>query len=313
KGAKSLDALRDDVALHFRLVSLKGRDADSTFIYDEAARTLVSKKINCLDRASFRKLCEEEGWFIPLSVGAKRGVAIYTYEPRALPADIALAAPEHTLDLQDHFEGRLLRGDRSWNDVRDQVRTFLSFELAQGPEIRLFLEAPASIAFLAGKNLSLKSGAAVELVQAGYGNSRQVWDTHDHRPGPDPIVTEIAAGKGDDIALVLSLARNALPKVEQYVARALPSVGKILHVTPVEGPALSAIRGGEHALRIAFLAAEAVSNTIAVKGKVHIFLSAPNALSFYLGQQAQLLGTCVLYEFDLLREIEGSYYPSFEA
>ena len=55
--------------------------------------------------------------------------------------------------------------DRSWHDVRDQVRAFLSSELAQGPEIRLFLEAPASIAFLAGTSLNLKSGAAVELVQ----------------------------------------------------------------------------------------------------------------------------------------------------
>jgi hypothetical protein len=312
KGAKSLDALREDVALHFRLVSLQGRDAESTFIYDEAARTLVSKNINRLDRAAFRKLCEEEGWFIPLSVRAKRGVAINSYEPRALPADIALAAPEHTLVLQDHFEGRLLRAERSWSDVRDQVRAFLSLELAQGPEIRLFLEAPASIAFLAGTSLNLKSGAAVELVQIGYGNSRQIWDTHDQRPGPDPIMTELWRSEGDDIALVLSLARNALPKVEQYVARALPSVGKILHMTPAEGAGLSAIRGGEHALRIASLAAEAVSNTIAVKGRVHVFLSAPNAFSFYLGQQTQMLGSCVLYEFDLMRETDGSYYPSFE-
>lgn len=312
KGAKSLDALRDDVALHFRSVRLKGRDAESTFIYDEAARTLVSKKINRLDRDGFRKLCAEEGWFIPLSVPGKRGVAVNSYEPRALPADIALAAHEHTLDLQDHFEGRLLRADRNWNEVRDQVRAFLSAELAQGPEIRLFLEAPASIAFLAGTCLSLKSGAAVELVQIGYGNSRQVWDTYDQRRGPNPIVTEIRKGDGDDIALVLSIARNALPKVEQYVDRALPSVGRILHVTPSEGPGLSAICGGEHALKIASLAAEAVSNTIAVKGKVHVFLSAPNAFSFYLGQQTQMLGSCVLYEFDLKREKDGSYYRSFE-
>lgn len=312
KGARSLEALRDEVAIRFRAIRLQGRDAESTFIYDEAARVLVSKKINRLTREDFRRLCEEEGWFVPIDIPVKRGVSIQTYEPRSLPMDIALAAPENTLVLQDHFEGRHLRDGESWDEIRDEVTAFLKSELAQGPEIRLFLEAPASIAFLAGACLGLKSGASVEVVQTGAGNSKQVWDTDDHRTGPKPDIAEMSVGKGKDIALVLSLSRNALLKAQEFVARSLPSVGTILQVTPADGSGQKAIRGGEHALNMAQHIAEAVSDRVLPKSRVHIFLAAPNAFSFYLGQQADGMGTCVLYEFDFKKEIDTSYYESFE-
>lgn len=312
KGADTLEALRDKVSLYFRIVGLKGRDLETTFIYDQAARDLVDKKINRLDRDTLREYCAQEGWFIPIDAPAKRGVSIQTYEPRSLPADIALAAPENTLVLQDHFEGRHLRDGESWDDIRDEVTAFLKSELIQGPEIRLFLEAPASIAFLSGACLGLKSGASVEVVQTGAGNSKQVWDTDDHRTGPKPDIAETSVGEGGDIALVLSLTRNALPKAQEFVARSLPSVGTILQVTPADGSGQKAIRGGEHALNMAQHIAEVVSDRVLPKARVHIFLAAPNAFSFYLGQQADAMGTCVLYEFDFKKEIDASYYESFE-
>lgn len=312
KGARSLDSLRNDVALHFRAVQLQGRDSESTFIYDEAARTLVKKGMNRLDRESFRKFCEEDGWFIPLTIPKKRGVSIETYVPRSLPADIGLAASENTLVLRDYFEGRHLRPECSWIGIQNQVQTFLRSQLAEGPEIRLFLEAPASIAFLSGACLGLKSGAAVEIVQTGAGNSRQVWDTDDKRQGPKPFISEHKVGDGSDIALVLSITRDALPKVSGYVSASLPSVGEILQVTPESEPGQKAIRGGEHALKMAQYVAEAVSNRIKPKSCVHVFLAAPNAFSFYLGQQADGMGKCALYEFDFRKEVDGSYRKTFD-
>lgn len=312
KGAKSLDSLRNDVALHFRIARLQGRDSESTFIYDEAARTLVGRGINRLDRESIRRICEEEGWFIPLDIAKKRGVSIETYEPRSLPADIALAAPENTLVLRDCFEGRNLRPDLSWAEIQDRVQTFLKSQMEGGPEIRLFLEAPASIAFFSGVCLGLKSGAVVEIVQTGAGNSRQVWDTDDKRQGPKPIISEHKVGDGSDIALVLSITRDALPKVSNYVRTSLPNVGEILQVTPEDGPGQKAIRGGEHALTMAQYVTEAISNRIKPKSCVHVFLAAPNAFSFYLGQQAEGMGKCALYEFDFRKEVDGSYRKTFD-
>lgn len=310
-GASSLDRLRDEVALHFRIVRLQGRDAETTFIYDEAARVLVGKKINRLDRATLRKFCEEEGYFIPVDMPAKRGVSIQSYEPRALSADIALAASENTLFLRDHFDTRHLRAGETWDGVRDKVRAFLAKELARGPDIRLFLEAQTSIAFLSGTCLGTKSGASVEIVQTGFGNAKQVWDPNDRRGGPKPLVDEIPIGDGRDIALVLSLTRNALPKVRQFVATSLPSVGEILHVTPEGGPDLRSVRGGEHALTIAHHVSEVVSNRVQPGACVHIFLAAPNALSFYLGQISDEMGPRILYEFDFKKEVDGSYTKSF--
>ncbi|MCB5411226.1 SAVED domain-containing protein [Pseudogemmobacter faecipullorum] len=310
--ARSLETLRSDVAMRFRSVGLNGHEADTIFPYDEFARELVVKQIRSLDRAAFKALCEREGWYLQKRAPSKRGVAIQTYAPRATPADLLLAAPENTLVLADNFDDRQLKKEHSWDQIRDDVKAFLSKKLQETTDFRLFLDAPSSLGFLAGACLGLKSGAAVELVQMGHGNPNQVWDTSDGRGGPAPSIEVLRIGDGQDIALVMSLTRNALPKVQEYLHRALPQVGTVVHVTPSGGAAQVSVAGGEHALSIAAFAGQAVSDLAQPGGRTHVFISAPNAVSFFLGQQADSMGVCIPYEFDLKKEVDASYRPSFE-
>lgn len=311
-GARNLEALRADVALRFRIVGLDARETETAFIYDEFARVLVTKKVNRLDRATFRKLCEQEGWFLATRPAPKRGISIQVYNPRARPADILLAAPDQTLSLAHFFNGRHLRAEGSWDTIRDEVVSFLAKRLSEGPDIRLFLEAPSSLAFLSGACLGFKAGACVELIQVGLGNSNQVWDTNDDRSGPEPVFEQIDLNGGKDIALVISMTRNAMPKAEEYVRRELPKVGRIVHVTPQDGPSQKSISGGQHALAIAHKVGEVISNMALPGARTHVFLAAPNALSFYLGQQADPMGICIPYEFDFKKQVDGSYQATFE-
>lgn len=310
--ARSLETLRADVTLRFRAVGLNGHETDTVFPYDEFARELVVKQIRSLDRAAFRSLCEREGWYLQKRAPSKRGVAIQTYAPRATPADLLLAAPENTLVLADHFNDRKLKEGHSWDQIRDEIKSFLDLKLRETVDFRLFLDAPSSVAFLTGSCLGLKSGASVELVQMGYGNPNQIWDTADGRGGPPPEIETLSVGDGQDIALVVSFARNALYKVQEYIRRELPKVGTLVHVTPPGGAAQVSVSGGEHALAIAGLVSQVVSDLSLPGGRTHVFLAAPNAVAFFLGQQADSMGICIPYEFDFKKEVDASYRPTFE-
>jgi hypothetical protein len=64
--------------------------------------------------------------------------------------------------------------DLGWQaDIRPKVQQFLLDRIRSASgHVRLILDAHASIAFLAGATLDLKSGVSVELVQKGRVGTR---------------------------------------------------------------------------------------------------------------------------------------------
>ncbi len=311
EGHHSLEYLRDQVSLHFRLVGLVGAEGETAFIYDEAAKQLVIKKVNKFDRSGFEEWCRTEKWFLPKTPAARRSVAITTFPPSATPAHMRAAQPEHSLDLAEHFEGRFLREGGSWPDLQRPIVEFLTRMVRDRPDMRMFLDAHASVAFLAGATLRFKTGADVEIVQKGINNPGQIWDAQDGCGGPPPRIETETIGEGRDIAISVGLTRDAIQQVREYVTYKLAAVGKILRVVPDGGPGQAAICGGAHAASIASDIAAAVAAIRKPGGTVHVFVSGPNAFSFLLGQHAEAMGRCIPYEFDFSGRIDGSYQPTF--
>jgi hypothetical protein len=175
--------------------------------------------------------------------------------------------------------------------------------------IRLSLEAHASIAFLAGSLLGLKSGTDVEVVQKGRGPTI-IWRSDDGKTGPAMSVTETKVGDGSDVAVVVSLARNALADVEEYIQQQPGVFGRILHFVAAGGHGPAAVVGGTHAAALADQIADKVGE-LRLRGgaKAHLFIAAPNGFTFFLGQHRDAMGAVVLYEFDFTGT--KTYHPSF--
>lgn len=306
-----LEYLRKQVSLNFRLVGLVGNEDATAFHYDEAARQLKIKKLNRFDRAGFEEWCRTEKWFLPKRPASRGSVAIRTFAPGATPAHMLEAPPERTIDLTEHFDGRQLREGTAWADLQRPVADFLRRMLAERADMRLFMDAHASVAFLAGATLGFKTGADVEIVQKGMNNPGQVWNAKDGADGPAASIDIEPAGDGKDIALSVGLARDPIQQVRDYVAAELPSVGSILRVVPDGGVGQDAIRGGAHAVTIASAIAAVIAGIRKPGATVHIFVSGPNAFSFLLGQQAESMGRCIPYEFDFSGRVDGSYRPTF--
>ena len=315
-GNRSLQELREQINVKAAAVGvLACNAAESDFRYDELARQLKVRKLNALDRAALLQFFEEEGLLVgrPTEPDPFLPIAIRSFLGPA--ADIVGAAPEDTLLLTDEFRQRYLQEGREWQrDVRPKVERFLREAVKKSPKLRMILDAHASISFLAGAVLDLKSGVEMQLVQKGRVGTR-TWRADDGSgaKGSRFEIEEEQLARGRDIAIAISVSQPTVAQVRAYLAERLPVVGKFISCAMPAGPGQRSVAGGEHAAALA----EQISNCVrVVKEKdpdavIHIFAAAPNTLLFYLGQHHQAIAPCIVYEYDFDRRGNKTYQPSF--
>lgn len=315
-GYLNLEELRNRVnekATYAGLITCNNSQID--FRYDELAKQLKATDLNNLTKEHFRNLCRTNGLYAqPISTDEDKFTSIAISSFISTVSDFYEVPQKNRLLLTQFFHDRYLIQSKSWqNDIFPIIQDFLTEQKKLYQNIRLFLEAHASIAFLAGKFLDLKSGIKVELIQKGRVGSKK-WVANDGSVG-DTLEVEMKDfdSTKSELALVISIARNAVVQTENYIKQNDLNIGKILCFTPKDGPSQQFITGGEHAA----ILADQIANKIAIirsdlDQPLHIFAACPNTLMFFLGQQHQALAPCVVYEFDFDRQGNKSYYHSFK-
>ena len=315
-GYRSLQELRDQINFKAEAVGILACNAaKSDFRYDELARQLKVRKLSALNRETLLQICEEEGLLVERTSEPDQFLPIAIRSFLGPAADIVGAAPDDTLLLTDDFRRRYLQEGREWQrNIRPKVEGFLRSAVKKCAKLRLILDAHASIAFLAGAVLHLKSGVETELIQKGRVGTR-TWRVDDDSgaKGNRFEIAEEQLGVGRDIAIAISVSQPTTSQVRAYLATKLPDVSKLISCAMPTGPGQRSVAGGEHAAALA----EQVSNHVrAVKeddpdAVIHIFAAAPNTLLFYLGQHHQAMAPCIVYEFDFDRQAHKTYQPSF--
>lgn len=220
---------------------------------------------------------------------------------------------DDVLDLTGKFEGRYLAPNCNWKtDVAIPVMQYLTQQARENPYIRLGMDAHASFAFVSGRTLHLKSGVRTEIYQSGR-RGPELWHAEDADGNVESFDTKFDdLNGGSELAVSVSVAQPTHSAVNTFIKGALPDVGYVLSCQLSNGPSQTGITGGHHAAYLSDQIAQLVKSlreTHALS-KVHLFVAAPNALLFYLGQQAQTLGRHQMYEYDIDGEQGGSYFPS---
>lgn len=315
EGYKSLEELRQEINIRAQVVGALVCTSNSDFRYDELARALKVRGLHAVTRETLTQVLREEGLLndtmpeedpaLPVAIRSFVGIA----------ADLVGASPDDTLLLTDEFNQRYLRDDRDWQeDIGPRVRAFLGSATKRSSRLKLILDAHQSIAFLSGAVLDLKSGVDVSLVQKGRVGTR-TWRADDGTQKSAPALTSAisSAGDGSEIAVAVGISQAVEPYARAYVAKSLPSVGRLLNFAFPEGAGQQNVAGGGHAA----LLAEQIANEVrAAKAgdpdaTVHLFCACPNSLLFFLGQQHRGFAPCIVYEFDFDRQGNKTYQPSF--
>lgn len=281
-------------------------------IYDSLAQQFVMNGTNEFDAESFRAMCEREGL---LSDSKLCGPSVLGIRSFMRFAERMEDECERFVCIAKHFDRRYIRQAELWHGaVLPEVRALLADPALRSEEHHLLLDCHSSLAFLAGYELDRKSGAQVFPVQKGIRTS--VWKPSDPSgtsgidSGWNRTRTDFSSG-GPDVAIAVSVTRDVADDVRAYVAKCNPTIGFLIHAHPTAGIGAQSVAGADHAIALADKLADLIRSIRPRNGgTTHLFIAAPNAVMFFLGQHRAALGKIQLYEFDFDGERGGSYSPS---
>ena len=309
----TLDDLRERLDDVFAVVGLlRVPSNQSTLIYDDIVFQWMAQERLEFDRETFREACAREE-LLGQSEDRPRVYGVKSFEHAF---DRLEDRCDGVLDLVPIFDERYIRDDADWEaKLYPQLQAFLGSAARERPRLRLALDAHTTLAFAAGSVLNIKSGRDVHLEQRTLG--RRVWAADDLPPNPHWPTLHESAEQLDadqvDLAVALGITHDISKDVQLYVAAHLHSVGRILYLQPTTGPSAQVVASGRHAFDLVQAAKDAIrraKSPTTQPGTTHIFVAAPNALTFFLGQQQPVLGRVRLYEFDFAGGRGGSYSAS---
>lgn len=308
----SLEDMRERLDMTFLAVGLRRVPAnESAFLYDDLIYQWMGQKRLEFDRKSFREACDREG-ILETSTPAPKVYGVKSFEHAF---DHLEDRCEEVLDFVPVFDERYIRSDADWSaTLYPELRAFLADAASKQDRPRLALDTHTSLAFAAGSVLNIKSGRVVELEQRIL--SKAVWAADDMLADPAWPHFEFAVIELDtarpEMAIAVGVTHNVVADVVAYVGRSLPSVGRILTCVPSMGPGARSVVCGRHAFDLAAALAKKVAElkTHGARGLNHLFIAAPNTLTFFVGQRQVALGPTRLYEFDFDGGRDGSYRPS---
>lgn len=307
----SLDDHRDNLDLLFENRGLRRIPPnESSFIYDDVAFQWLSQSRLEFDRQSFRDACQREG----LLAGSGKSHVVFGIKSFEHPFDRLEDRCTIVLDLISHFDERTIYDQEDWaTTLYPKIRTFLTSAVAGIDHVRLILDAHITLAFAAGSILNIKSGRSIEIEQRTI--HRNVWHSSDMPRDPNwpnwQFDLEVLNSSNGDMAVAVCLTHDVVPSVKTHLSDNLPGVSSLLIARPDCGPSARSVVCGQHAFDLAeSLALHINQQGIGHRPALHLFIAAPNAFTFFLGQRQPSIGKSTLYEFDFEGTNGGGYKQS---
>jgi len=307
----SLDDHRDNLDLLFENRGLRRVPInESSFVYDDVAFQWLAQGRLEFDRQTFREACKREG----LLAGDGHAHAVFGVKSFEHPFDRLEDRCTVVLDLVPHFDERTIRDQADWATMLyPRLKDFLQAAARNDQHLRLILDAHITLAFAAGSVLNIKSGRSVEIEQRTV--HRNVWHSSDvprdpSWPGWEFDLETLKESEGD-MAVAVCLTHDVVPAVKAHLAASLPQANSLLVARPSCGAGARSVVCGQHAFDLAeALALQINRSRVGNKPPLHLFIAAPNAFTFFLGQRQPGLGKTTLYEYDFEGINGGGYKPS---
>jgi hypothetical protein len=284
--------------------------------YDELIRKLLQNEQTEFSRSEIEAVCNRENLWMGNTANK---ISAYQVGFRSF-----LRWAEHLedqtdvmLDLLHFFNGRKIKSSDLWQEhIFPSIEQFLNRALQGYEQCDLHLHVHTSIAFAAGYCLDTKSGIDTAVIQSTR-SGRMVW-----RPSVSPDFSKYQSWSfreepfsedGTDLALALCVTHDVTSDVRAYLEQENLQVSRILSCSLPSGSNNTAIKDADHAKFLSDQLSNYLRNNRTIlerQSKLHLFVAAPNGLTFFIGQTSRSFGPCVLYEYDFDSNVPGAYEPS---
>ncbi|MGI0493061.1 SAVED domain-containing protein [Alkalinema pantanalense CENA528] len=284
--------------------------------YDELTRKLLQNGKIDFGRADVENICRRENLWVGSHMSSQD---TYQIGIRSFLrwAEYLEDETDAILDLVPWFDGRKIQSEQLWQQlIYPKIEQFLSRTLRPSQQCDLHLHVHTSIAFAVGYCLDTKSGINAAVVQSTRAG-REVWRPS-LQPKPNQYPTwhfrsDVVSENAPDVAIALGITHDISSDVRFCVEQRDLPVHRIITCTLPTGASQGAILDADHAKLLAEQLSVHLKSDRSPKerqGVLHIFIAAPNALVFFIGQTARSFGSCILYEYDFDSNEPGAYESS---
>lgn len=322
-GAKGLDFFTEDLNFRLQAVGIQPiLESQRASVFTNLIQQLHAEQRTIFTKDELLEILKKEKLLIDREESRE---SIYRIGIRSFKrgTDTIAFETEDYLCLLHHFIGRFAIDECLWeSEILPALSAFSERVVAHNKPLHIHLDTHHSIAFAFGYNLDSKCGISTGIIQKTRSGRILFEENHESEDylkrenTPNWLyVDEIIDEAGSDIVLSLNVTHDIQGDVREYVIKNLDNVSRIVSATIIDGPSPVSIRNGNHIL----LAVQELVRKIRLTrtaqeklGCMHLFVAAPNALLFSLGQHFKVFGKLKLYEYDFECNRSGSYHLSIK-
>jgi hypothetical protein len=217
-------------------------------------------------------------------------------------------------DKRSLFSGSSIPSPEIWqNSIAETLRAFGDSVGRTRVEHHIHLECHLTIAYLVGRMWHDKTGISAFPFQKGP--IPALWkpsETSQPENWKWCVSTSNEAAVSPDVVCIISGNRNIESDVRASMAEKKVQDRRIIHFSG-EGPGPFKINNANHCYDLALQAREEILRLIKVKNSVnlrlHLYMSCPNSLAYFLGQQSMAMTRCSVqcYEFVNMKYQESAF------
>ncbi len=317
---RTFEELRSSTNRELASVGFKSIDKDkAVFPYVPLIHKLHSEDKTIFTREELQAIAEREGLWAGNN-SQDDGAVYLGVRSFARWAEQMENWTERMICFVEYFDNRIIKDINDWQGtIYPKVKNFIAESTKANNHYRIYLDTHNSISFATGYEIPAKAGVNIFPMQTTK-EGRVFWEpNHSSKISSDELwnVNHKVINddeNANDVALAVSVSRVVLQDVELYAEENLPSLGKIIDCKVNPNPGQTAIKDADHGFQLVEQLVNILSNRNINErnARLHIFASAPNAMLFWLGQQAHGLGSITIYEYDFETMKPGGYLPALK-
>lgn len=320
QNAQNMGHLKRELTLTLQLAGLLPLDdAKRTDPYPHLIRKLRAEGKSVFNLKLMQEICTSETLLLPVADSTTelpRRIGIRSFYRFAENME---TETDRMISLLHYFDRRQIKDPSYWTShVKPEIKELINSELEKTPKaLELHLDTHMTCAALAGYFLDPKSGVETSLVQKTM-SAKHIWHNSskpEDQDKPKVRVTEevsMDSSVGDQ-AFAISITQMTFAEVVGYVKTHVPSVSRIQRLEMENGAGNSRIESGGHATLISEQIRNVIKErraTMPQNATIHLFISAPNGVVFFLSRLLRPLGRIQLYEYSFDGSLPTIYVPS---
>jgi len=202
--------------------------------------------------------------------------------------------------VSDQFDGRHARFDSSWIQATLSIKEFIESNLHElsSTEHKILLDCHSSLALLAGYLITSRAPVypAGPRPELQFYKPTMLKFRHENNPWKVQLIP--INDDAPNLAVAISVTHQVNRHVLEYINQVRNDVNNLLLLEPLAGTGSSSVTDANQALTMSHSLTQIVRKHQNNHQRTLLFISAPNFLSYFIGQQCHALGNLTLFEYD---------------